>query len=312
MINFTGCLAYQDAMKHDGEKNQIFAVEWNDSVGSVYKDLKYGDGERFHDYDLYIPADTSTEKAKHLILFVHGGSWLTGDKSSGIHWCKYLTSKGYVTATCNYTLLTDDYHPTILSINDEIGECIQAIKKECTARGINLVSMAMSGFSAGGCQALMRGFKNKDDSALPIKFIINQSGPTTFDPSLWFNQTHWLVKRMNEMEKGLDGWASWLTKLSGKTVTLDMIKAGEDVALWKECSPVSYITEESVPVVLCYGALDAVVPAGSKYVLMEVLEQKKVTYDSYICPNAGHSLSFDFDIQQQFLNKVDEYLEKYF
>ena len=47
-------------------------VEWNDSEGTTYKDLRYGDGTR-NTYDLIIPANGQPTA---LMLFIHGGAWM--------------------------------------------------------------------------------------------------------------------------------------------------------------------------------------------------------------------------------------------
>ena len=50
-----------------------------DYEGGVIYDQRYGEAER-NLYDLYLPRDTSSAKAEHLVLFIHGGSWSRGDK----------------------------------------------------------------------------------------------------------------------------------------------------------------------------------------------------------------------------------------
>ena len=80
---------------------RLVKVKWDDSVGKQYKNLDYvNDGG--HKFDLYIPTKVSTDA--NLILYIHGGSFNSGSKEDGDLWCKYFTSKGYVTATLDYTL----------------------------------------------------------------------------------------------------------------------------------------------------------------------------------------------------------------
>lgn len=74
--------------------NAPLQCNWSFSVGSVEKNLRYAEGD-FGCYDLYLPADTT---AHSLILFIHGGGFTGGDKADEEPWCKFFTSKGYVTA----------------------------------------------------------------------------------------------------------------------------------------------------------------------------------------------------------------------
>ena len=73
---------------------RLIQVEWNDSVGTVYKDLPY-ENDSGHGYDLYIPAGLRSTEDQHLILFIHGGSFNSGAKEDGDAWCKFYASKGY-------------------------------------------------------------------------------------------------------------------------------------------------------------------------------------------------------------------------
>lgn len=77
---------------------KLIQVEWNDTVGCVYENPSD------HKYDLYVPKNLDTPESKCLILYIHGGSFNSGSKEDGDAWCKYYTSKGYVTATVEYTL----------------------------------------------------------------------------------------------------------------------------------------------------------------------------------------------------------------
>lgn len=55
--------------------------------------------------DLYCPTDTIV-RSHPLILFLHGGAFLMGDKSDSsiVRWCRYFASLGYVTASINYRM----------------------------------------------------------------------------------------------------------------------------------------------------------------------------------------------------------------
>ena len=71
------------------------------SKGEVVTNLSYGEGKE-NVYDLYIPKQLMNGKETSLILFIHGGSFTSGDKADEDMWCKYFASKGFITATTNY------------------------------------------------------------------------------------------------------------------------------------------------------------------------------------------------------------------
>jgi len=76
LVMFSSCLAMNEAKVRLAESTAVFDTEYD---GEVIRDLRYGDAPR-NVYDLYLPEDTAAAGASHLILFIHGGSWTSGDK----------------------------------------------------------------------------------------------------------------------------------------------------------------------------------------------------------------------------------------
>ena len=307
---FPSCFGIIDARNKIADSNAILEVAYS---GTVLKDLKYGEGER-EIYDLYLPEDRTDPKATHLILFIHGGSWQSGDKKDGELWCRNLASKGYTTASICYTLKTKETDTNITLVNSQVKAAVGAIKTKCAEEGISLVDMATNGFSAGACQAMLYGWDTADQyPGLPVKFIIQQSGPTTIEPAIWRNgEVHQLVLMFTGLDGSAKGDAQWISQFCGETVTEDMVKDGSAEAYWKKVSPYTYITDSSIPIVFAYGVLDGIVPPASRIVLQQALEAHNVQYTSIVMENSGHALACDLDEQRLFLEYVDKYCAKYF
>ncbi|MBR5801215.1 MAG: hypothetical protein IKY25_00540 [Alistipes sp.] len=58
------------------QKNGGTVVEWSQSDGQTLRNLSYGNEKR-NKYDLFIP---NNPKQGAMMLFVHGGSWMGGEK----------------------------------------------------------------------------------------------------------------------------------------------------------------------------------------------------------------------------------------
>ena len=69
-----------------------FTAEWSDSVGTVYKDITYGEKDA-NKFDLYVPAD-NTKENYGLVVYLHAGGFTAGDKSGDEQILKWLCSKG--------------------------------------------------------------------------------------------------------------------------------------------------------------------------------------------------------------------------
>ena len=318
LLLFPSCFESIDALKKVMDTNAVLEVEYH---GTEIKDLHYGDGER-EVYDLYLPEDTTDPKATHLILFIHGGSWKSGDKKDGQYWCRNLASKGYTTASISYTLKTKKTDTNIVLVNSQVRAAVEAIKAKCAELGITLVDMATNGFSAGACQAMLYGWDTESQygwdaeshsSIFPVRFIIQQSGPTTIEPAVWRNgEIHPIMLNSTGLDGSAKGDAEWISQFCGETVTEEMVKDGSAEAYWKKVSPYTFITDSSVPVVFAYGVLDGIVPPSSRVILEQALQNHNVQYTCVIYENSGHMVACDLDKQRLFIEYVDKYCAKYF
>jgi hypothetical protein len=86
---------------------------------------------------------------------------------------------------------------------EEMHLCIEAIVAKTAEEGITLDEMALNGFSAGGCLALL--FAYRETPELPLKFVIEQSAPTTFDPKEWEEGVHWFVTHTTGVNGSAEG-----------------------------------------------------------------------------------------------------------
>ena len=68
-------------------QKRAFKCKW---TGEIEADVKYGGGNKF---DLYLPADKSCE-SYGLVVYLHAGSFNTGDKKDDAEILKWLASKG--------------------------------------------------------------------------------------------------------------------------------------------------------------------------------------------------------------------------
>lgn len=308
--------------------NQLYkdlATDWNDSVGTVLRDQHYAPGDQ-HTYDLYLPGQVLGDKvigdngcqdggltnkplspnthqpspSEALILFIHGGGFTGGDKKDEAVWCKFFTSKGYVTASVNYSLY-DGKHNATANLNDmfhELRQCVAAIKKQCAQQGYHLRSMATSGQSAGGCLAMLYAYRETELSPVPVKLVFQQTGPADFQPSGWGNS--------DDKTAALS-----VTIMTGKTVTSDMMASGKYHELVAQISPAALVDSTTVPTICAYGPHDKVVPVKLKLKLFRQFKTYGVPYVFIDYPHSGHGLLSDPDRQREFISTSLEWCRKY-
>ena len=152
---------------------------------------KINNGEDYYEndrnvYDLYIPEYAFKNKDKYngIILWIHGGAWIQGNKEDNNFIIEYLQKEKFIQANMGYTLVntTNDEQSNIYRIIDEIKACISHIKFKLKSLGFSdKLGIALGGGSAGAHLSLLYSYLI-DDSEIPIKFVINMVGPVGLDP----------------------------------------------------------------------------------------------------------------------------------
>ena len=272
---------------------RLIHVKWNDSVGTVYANQKY-ENANGHKYDLYIPSGLDEKQSQYLILFIHGGSFNSGAKEDGDAWCKYYATKGYITATVDYTLQAHGQEASIYLMNSEIESAVKAIKEQAEALGYRIAGMAPCGVSAGGTLAMNLAYNG--NSEIPVKFVFQLAAPTYFDPSEWS-----LLMRVDKL-KTADEFCAMMT---GKTMT-DYSREIQKI------SPACIVSADSVPSLIGYGLIDHCVPLSQKYYLIKAYDKYRVPYDYIEFPKSNHGMYNDPDKLRLFLDKSLEYADRYF
>lgn len=297
IIVFTVSMGY-NFRKAIHKANKAIIIESNDKEEIIHRDIKYNSGENCG-YDLYIPQKHSDARNYSLVLFIHGGSFTGGDKEEGVHWCRYYASKGRVAASVNYTLHSTEKPSNINIMSNDIKDCVKSIKEYCDSLGYSIDEMATTGVSAGGCLALLYAYRDAEESAIPVKFVFQQTGPTAFYGEHW-------------------GAHSDSTKIALASALLGMelsdstIRNGEYISMIEDISPACNITPNSVPTLCAYGANDKIVPTNQKYILFDSLKTHGVPYVYVEFPNSGHALANDPDSMAAYVRHADIFCNRYF
>ena len=182
-------------------KNISYAT--NESIANTYKtgganqnEFNVNDNKDYYgsksknNFDLYVPKDLERNDKHTVVLFIHGGAWVSGFKTDVNEYLYEFTNRGYITATMKYTLLKktmDDASLSIFRNLDEIDACIKTIKSTLEELGFNTskTNLVLGGASSGAHLAMLYGYSRGHYSALPIKFLIDAVGPVSIKPSTW-------------------------------------------------------------------------------------------------------------------------------
>lgn len=281
-----------------------YSVQMTDEIGMVYKDISYGGGEA-NKFDLYVPADGGKENYG-LVVYLHAGGFTSGDKSGDAEMLSWLCSKGYVAAGINYTLRTNDNDKSVYSQSMEIKEAMPIVVEEAERLGYHIDKMAISGGSAGGTLAMLYAYRDAVDSPVPVKMMFELVGPSSFYRSDWG-----VYGLDQDTDQSREAAADLFGIMLGKEINVDIIDTPQYDEIIKPISAFMWIDENSVPSVIAYGTHDRVCPFMTSAHLVNALKENGVDYQYFEMPHSGHGLQNDDKMYGQYMNTVEEYLDKY-
>lgn len=281
-----------------------YTAAWNDSVGTVHKDISYGEAES-NKFDLYVPADNSKE-SYGLVVYLHAGGFTTGDKADDKEMLQWLCGEGYVAAGINYTLRNETNEASIYTQSMEIKESIPVVIAEAEKLGYHIDEMAISGGSAGHCLAMLYAYRDAASSPVPVKMVFGAVGPSSFYPEDW--DCYGLDQNTAESKKAAAGLFS---VMAGKELSADMFGTPAYDEAMKDISALLWVDDNTVPSLMAYGKYDRVQAFGASIRLDEALTAHNIPHDYIVLEHSGHGLQNDNNEFHEYYQKIEEYLETY-
>ncbi|MCI5734980.1 MAG: alpha/beta hydrolase [Eubacterium sp.] len=117
----------------------------------LISDIPYiDDGNYYHKLDIMYPNSISKGDQLPVIIDIHGGGWMYGDKGLNENYCRALADKGYVVFDINYRLVPD------VNVNEQIKDVMSALKwigENINNYPCDSDNIMLTGDSAGGMLA---------------------------------------------------------------------------------------------------------------------------------------------------------------
>ena len=261
-----------------------------------FRDVAYGTHER-QILDLDIPKENDGEIG--LVLFIHGGAWIAGDKSSyekGIR--STADTYGFAAASINNRYISDTV--SFADILDDIDAALARIKEIGLENGVNINKVLLTGDSAGGHLSLLYAYSRAETAPITPAAVVSNSGPADlYDNNFYINNA------MGDSEV----IASLFSMGCGKTFTYAERENMKQELM--EASPVYYVNENTVPTVINHGVKDSVVPFSNAQTLDAKLTEYNVTHYFNVYPNSDHDLGADKENKDIASSLLVEYCKTY-
>ncbi|GAA2421755.1 hypothetical protein GCM10010191_36750 [Actinomadura vinacea] len=207
------------------------------------------------------------------ILVFHGGSWISGDKSSWKYFARRLTAQGYTVFSANYRLATQAAWP---AQRDDAAAALDFVKKNAARWNIDPNRVVAIGSSAGGLLASQLG--TFGEGAQRVRGVLTLSPVNT--PYLAY--TDGLKVTATPSQRGL---RRAVTQLVGCTPT------EADPTCWQrveDADAASHVTGGDAPMLAMHAASE-LVPATHSTGLAASLRGAGVPASVKIVPGTGHA-----------------------
>lgn len=251
----------------------IKKVRFDEQKSNLYKKnvpyISYGN--RTLSLDIFSTPD-NTEIKKPAVIMMHGGGWRSGDRSLIYPLAYYISQHGYIALTIEYRLSPEAKYPAAV---DDINSALQWVRQNARENGIDLNKFALLGCSSGAQMAGLIGLKygSYQDSAGKkqklIKAIVNIDGIMDFTSAE-------ARKYEDDPSKKITSAGAWFGG-----------SFNEKPELWKDASPIYYVTENSPPILFINSSMDRFHIGRDE--IIKSYEKYSIYYDVKSFNDAPHS-----------------------
>ena len=247
--------------------------------------------------DLYVPTPPAARTPAPVILFLHGGGWSGGTRTTGPDFRRYFAADGFAMASIDYRLTPAVTFPANV---EDVRTAIRWLKANAAAQGLDPERICLWGTSAGGHLAAVAAlapvglFQGTGDltRTSAVRCVLDAYGPTRFDvmdaqteaerPGLQRSVVEITVAGRGRgpgaapaggppaggrgaAPTAHDDPASPESRLLGAPVqsAADRVRAA---------SPLTYAGKDAPPFLIMHGLADSSVPRGQSVLLYEALK----------------------------------------
>jgi acetyl esterase/lipase len=245
---------------------------------TVAIDVKYADVSPAEKLDIYLPPNPTGSLP--VVVCVHGGGWLAGDKQYTP--AAVFLAHGYAVASINYRFSSERVYPA------QIHDCKAALRwlrAHAQQYHLDPHRFGVWGDSAGGHLVALLGTTgdvkevegdvggNLDQSSR-VQCVVDWFGPT--DMSVFWEQ----ADRVENVFKSKPD-ESPITKLFGAPVA-------ERKDLVRLANPVAFVSKDDPPFLILHGDKDTLVPLAQSEMLADALNAAGVEVHLEVLRGAGH------------------------
>lgn len=249
----------------------------------------YGDHGRRNQLDIWRSADLRPGDKAPVLLQVHGGAWIIGNKDQqGMPLMERLAGHGWVCVSINYRLSPKAKWPAHI---EDVKQAIGWIKSNIADYGGDPDFVAITGGSAGGHLCSLAALTANEPEFQPGFEDVD----TSVACAVPFYGVYDFTNRDGTGRPDMDGMLTdWVMGVS----------ASEDPGIWDHASSMSWVDHDAPPFMVLHGTNDCLVPVEQARAFVAMLREassEPVVYAEL--PGAQHA--FDVFASPRCLYAVD-------
>jgi acetyl esterase/lipase len=237
--------------------------------------------------DIYYPETAKEGEKLPVVLYTHGGGWAAGSRhgAAGGSFKKVHTAlleKGFCVVTVSYRLWKAGGTVSMRDCVIDSKDALRYLSKHSETLGVDANRFFSFGDSAGGHIAQMlllsppaslQGDTTLADYTYEMRAGVSWYGPGDFEKTSLFNH--------NDRADFKDRFRARIIKPN--------TPPEDHLSLYREMSPVNYLSENSAPLLLIQGDKDPVIPVKHAYYMAEKADKIGAPVTTLIVKNSGHN-----------------------
>lgn len=249
-----------------------------EDTSGISVDVKTYSSSELGDVKLNVYYKENNVKNKPVLVYIHGGGWIAGHRSSHSYYWKSFARDNYVVVSLDYDLSNKERHLSD-STEKQLTKGFAWIANNIENYGGSTERLYTTGVSAGGNLALELSYKINsgvykwaDGTRLPKITAVAVSYPVASPKAFYEN---------SDLVKGDIAKYMVVSYLGGRPDQLPHKYA--------QLTPKNAISPQSPPTLLMAGQRDTLVPQEPTYHLAQVLTKKKIPNKLVIIPFTNHA-----------------------
>ena len=257
--------------------------------------VSYGKGIREH-MNIFMPDHVQKGDDVNVLLVIHPGTWFLHNENLYNDNCIAAAKEGFVAVTIEFCQLQNG--ATLDHMMDDIDSGITYLKNYLTDEGYNAKHLIIASHSSGAELALEYAYSRHETCAIPIAFILENSGLTSFVD-------------VDETDPKNIAMSYILASVLTETVMTPFNK--EDIKeKLDSVSPLALVKPGVPPTIIVHGDQDQATPISNSEKLYAALQEAGVDSTFLIYEGADHYLGENYPEDNAKRAEVFfEYVEKY-